>query len=63
MFKIDELLLLENLTYFSNIRPLKTVLEVNGYTVKAYLDSINYDELIDDKDYASYMNGFDFKNQ
>ena len=62
MFKVDELLLLENLTYFSNVRPLRTVLEANGYTVKAYLDSISFDELVDDKDYASYMNGFDFKN-
>ena len=62
MFKVDELLLLENLTYFSNIRPLKTVLEVNNCTVREYLDSIDYDELVDDKDYASYMNGFDFKN-
>ena len=62
MFKVDELLLLENITYFSNIRPLKTVLESSGLTVKEYLDTINFSELVDDKDYASYMNGFDFKN-
>ena len=62
MFKVDELLLLENITYFSDVRPLKTVLEVNNCTIKEYLDSIAFDEIIDDKDYASYMNGFDFKN-
>ncbi|MBP5446170.1 MAG: DUF2974 domain-containing protein [Acholeplasmatales bacterium] len=62
MFKVDELLLLENLTYFSDIAPLFTVLNAEGLTVREYLDKINFDELIDDKDYASYMTGFDFKN-
>ena len=62
MFKVDEILLLENLTYFSDIAPLKTILTAEGLTVKEYLDKINTDELIDDKDYASYMNGYDFKN-
>ena len=61
MFKVDELLLLENLTYFSEIAPLFTVLNAEGLTVREYLDKINFDELIDDKDYASYMTGFDFK--
>ena len=62
MFAVDEILLLENLTYFSDVKPLCTVLEANGLTVKEYLDKFNLDDLIDDKDYASYMNGFDFKN-
>ena len=62
MFEVDELLLLENLTYFSDVKPLCTVLEADGLTVKQYLDKFNLDDLIDDKDYASYMNGFDFKN-
>lgn len=62
MFKVDEILLLENLTYFSDIAPLKIILTAEGLTVKEYLDKINTDELIDDKDYASYMNGYDFKN-
>ena len=62
MFKVDELLLLENLTYFSDIAPLKIILTAEGLTVKEYLDKIDTNELIDDKDYASYMNGYDFKN-
>ena len=62
MFKVDELLLLENLTYFPDLEPFFTVLHADGLTVEEYLNKIKYEDIIDDKDYASYMNGFDFKN-
>lgn len=61
-YKVDELLLLENLTYFVDIKPFQSVLNANGKTVKEYLEEIDMTQVIDDFDYASYMNGFDFKN-
>lgn len=61
-FKIDELLLIENLTYISDIKPLISIVNQDGKTVKEYLDTIPLNEIIDDKDYASYMTGYDFKN-
>ena len=62
MFKVDELLLLENLTYFPDLDPFESVLQINDITVREFLDRIAYDKIIDENDYASYMTGFDFKN-
>lgn len=61
-YKIDELLLIENLTYISDIKPLFSIIGQDGKTVKDYIDSIPVNDLIDDKDYATCMTGFDFKN-
>lgn len=62
MFKMDELLLFVLITYFPDVAPLYTVLGYEGKTVKEYLDGIKWDEIKDDAEYASFMNGFDFKN-
>jgi len=63
MFKIDELLLLENLTYFPDADPFKSVLYANRRTVREYLDEINFDKIIDDHDYiGNYVIGSDYKN-
>ncbi len=61
-YKVDELLLLEMITYFSDKKPLLTVLETKASTIREYLDEIDTKALIDTEDYASYINGYDFKN-
>lgn len=61
-YKMDELLLLENITYFANIGPFKSVIGYDGYTVKDYLAEFKLDEVIDDEYYASYTSGLDLKN-
>ena len=62
MYKMDELLLLVLITYFPDVAPLYTVLGYEGKTVKEYLDGIQWDEIDDEAEYTSFMNGFDFKN-
>ena len=62
MFKVDELLLLENLTYFPDMDPFESVLKINDITVSEFLNRIDYEKIVDEVDYASYMTGFDFKN-
>ena len=62
MFKVDELLLLVLITYFPDVAPLYTVLGHEGKTVKEYLDGIQWDDIEDEKEYASFMTGYDFKN-
>lgn len=61
-FRIDELLLLENITYIADEAPLKSVLQAAGKTVREYLEMIDMDALEDTKDYTSFYNGFDWKN-
>ena len=61
-YKIDELLLLENISYIPDDKPLISILNYKNKKVSDYLNKIKIDELIDDKDYQSYMNGYDFKN-
>ena len=61
-FKIDELLLIENLTYFDDIPPLSKIVHHVGKTVSEYINEIDMSLIIDDKDYATYMPGIDFKN-
>ena len=58
-FKIDELLLLEMITYFSDKEPLVSVLNTSAKTVGEYINSFNLDEFVEDEDYASYITGFD----
>ena len=62
MYKVDELLLLVLITYFPDDAPFYTVLNYDGKTVAEYLDDLKWDEIVDDKEYTSFMNGFDFKN-
>ncbi|MCR5307831.1 MAG: DUF2974 domain-containing protein [bacterium] len=62
MFKVDELLLLENITYFPDSEPFVSVLHADGLTVREFINNIDKEAIIDEKDYASYMTGFDFKN-
>ena len=61
-YKIDELLLLEMLTYFSDKKPLVSLLDTKAKTVGEYINSFNLDDFKDDEDYASYITGYDFKN-
>ena len=61
-FKVDELLLIENLTYLDDIPPLSKVIHHNGETVKELLDTIDFSLIDDEKYYASFMPGADWKN-
>ena len=60
-YKIDELLLIENLTYLDDIPPMSKVIHHNGETVKQLLETIDYDLIDDEKYYASFMPGIDWK--
>ena len=61
-YKIDELLLIENLTYLEDIPPMSKVIHHNGETVKQLLETIDYDLIDDEKYYASFMPGIDWKH-
>ena len=61
-YKMDELLLLEMITYFTTKEPLKNILDTDAKTIAEYVNEIDLDKIIDDDDYASYITGFDFKN-
>ncbi|ORX83245.1 hypothetical protein BCR32DRAFT_267129 [Anaeromyces robustus] len=63
MFKIDEILLLENVIYFPDLDPFKSVLNSEGKTIKEFIDEIDLDKIIDDFDYCnSFIMGIDYKN-
>ena len=62
MYKVDELLLLEILTYTVDIPPMKSILKAEGETVGDYMNSIPLDQIEDNVFYNTYMNGFDWKN-
>lgn len=59
-FRMDQLLLLEHLTYLHNVTPLRSILDCNGYTVREILDSIDESQLISDKNYGSFITGKDW---
>ncbi|MCR4899091.1 MAG: hypothetical protein K5892_07735, partial [Acholeplasmatales bacterium] len=61
-FTIDELLLIENLTYFDDIPPISKITHHVGKNVSDYINEIDTNLIVDDKDYATYMPGIDFKN-
>ena len=61
-YKVDELLLLENLTYLANKPPLTSIVSHMGETVKEYINSIDINKLIDNNEYAAYITGYDWKN-
>ncbi|MBR5798744.1 MAG: hypothetical protein IKY23_01650, partial [Lachnospiraceae bacterium] len=66
----EQILLLENLTYLLNKSPLQSLKEIEiqlmegkkAVTVENILKQIKTDDLIDDKDYGSFMTGKDWKN-
>ena len=62
MYRVDELLLIEHLTYMPDVPPLHSILEAGDRTVGEYLDTIDPDALQDDVFYSTQMNGFDFRN-
>ena len=62
LFKVDELLLIENLTYFEETYPFTGILNAKGSRVSDYLNAIDMDKIDMELEYATYMNGFDFKN-
>ena len=62
MYRTDELLLIESLTYMPDKVPLISILEAEGMKVGDYLDKIDTDALEDETVYTTQMNGFDFRN-
>ena len=62
LYKIDELLLLEHLTYLPDMFPLLSVLNADNQTVREYMCQLDILHLEDEKVYNSCMNGFDWKN-
>ena len=62
MFKTDEVLLIENLTYMANLYPFSSILNAKGKTIRKYLSEIDMEAIEDDFDYASYVPGKDWKN-
>ncbi len=62
MYSIEELLLIENLTYIPDIKPFVYIMDGKGMTVEKYLNQIDTDALIDDMDYTTYVNGKDWRN-
>ena len=59
---MDELLLLENLTYLPSVPPFKSILDYAGKTVEEICNGINFDEIDEETEYGSFYNGFDWKN-
>ncbi|MBO4280793.1 MAG: DUF2974 domain-containing protein [Lachnospiraceae bacterium] len=62
LYKMDELLLIEHLTYFPDVEPLFTVLHADGQTVREYISRFDTSKLDDELIYNSCMNGFDWRN-
>ena len=62
LYKIDELLLLEHLTYLPDMFPLISVLNADNQTVREYMCQLDISRLEDEKIYSSCMNGFDWRN-
>ena len=62
LFRVDEVLLIENLTYMANLYPLSSILNAKGKTIRKFLSEIDMEAIEDDFDYASYMPGKDWKN-
>ena len=62
MYRVDDLLLIEHLTYRPDVPPLHSILEAGEMTVGEYLDTIDPDALEDDVFYCTQMNGIDFRN-
>ena len=63
LFKVDELLFLENLTYLENIPPLLKITNFKNKTIKELVNSIDLSKLDSNIDYAAYITGDDWKNE
>ena len=61
-YKMDELLLIEHLTYLPDAYPFLSVLNADNQTVREYLMQIDVDKIDDEKVFGQCMNGFDWKN-
>lgn len=61
-YKVDELLLFENLTYLDDNPPLTTILGSDGKTLGEFINGINLEQITDNKDYGSFITGLDWKN-
>ena len=62
MYRTDELLLIEHLTYMPGIAPIISILDAEGMKVGEYLDRIDINALDDEYVYSTQMNGRDFRN-
>ena len=62
MYRVDELLLLELVTYLPEKAPFRSVLHAGKTTVGEFIAKIDRAEIDDGKTYAALMNGFDWKN-
>lgn len=62
MYRVDELLLIELLTYMPGSAPLISILDAEGMTVGDYLRQIDLNALDNEYTYSTQMNGFDFRN-
>ena len=62
LYKMDELLLLELLTYLPDSFPFVSVLNADNRTVREYLNGIDVSKIDDEMVYTTCMNGFDWKN-
>ena len=62
LYKMDELLLIEHLTYLPDVFPFISVLNADDQTVREYLTQIDVAKIEDETVYNSCMNGFDWKN-
>ncbi|MCQ2540380.1 MAG: DUF2974 domain-containing protein [Acetatifactor sp.] len=61
-FTVSQILLLENMTYLSGIAPLPDIMDLKGQVLGDVLNAISLDALDPKVDYASFMNGADWKN-
>lgn len=61
-YKMDELLLIELLTYIPDKFPFASVLNADNLTVREYLNTIDVSKIEDNVVYSTCMNGFDWRN-
>ena len=61
MYTIDEILLIEHLTYLPEVEPFLTIVNVSDCTVAEYLDMIDESKIEDEFVYNSFMLGVDWK--
>ncbi|MBP5252303.1 MAG: DUF2974 domain-containing protein [Lachnospiraceae bacterium] len=62
MYRTDELLLIEHLTYIPDIPPFFSILKGEGMTVGDFLAKTDMDGLDPEVTYTTQMNGTDFRN-
>ena len=62
MYTLDEILLIEHLTYLPDVPPFSSIVNFSDCTVADYLDSIDTSKIEDEAVYNSFMVGIDWKN-